>query len=99
MNEPDSLPGVGGIGNPDKFRPSVMKMLSNLGPSRVQEACKRKALIIRRREGMLLTTDRVTASFIPVPVELSALTNRVVQCNGYNGTGKPVGRKRVQYLW
>lgn len=69
FKEPDSQSGLGRLGDPDKFRSSVMKMLSNWGPSRVQKAGKRKALIIMRREAMLMTTtNRLITPFIPVPV-------------------------------
>ena len=48
VNEPNSLPGLERLEDPDKVRQSTMKMLSNWGPSRVQKACKRKALVIMR---------------------------------------------------
>lgn len=46
VNEPNSLLGLGRLGDADQFRSNVRKMLSNWGPSRVQKARKRKALTI-----------------------------------------------------
>lgn len=57
-----------------------MKTLSSWGPSRVQKASERKALIIMRREGMpRTTTERLVTSLILTPPGLSALTKE--PCN------------------